>query len=174
MEFVLRPWNPDDSLSLVKYGNNWNIARYLANIFPYPYTEDSAKTFIRFANADKPIHIFAIEVNGEAIGGIGVHPQTDIMEKNAELGYWLGEPFWGKGIISRAVRQMVNFAFDTYPIDRVYATVFAANIASQRVLEKNSFQLEASIEKLFWKNEEYQDGLIYAVRRDKWMKNLEI
>jgi RimJ/RimL family protein N-acetyltransferase len=171
MEFTLRPWKPDDLPSLIKYGDNWNIAKNLSNLFPHPYTEDAGKAFIRFANADKPIHTFAIEVNGEAVGGIGIHPQTDIMEKNAELGYWLGEPFWGKGIVSGAVRQILNFAFDTYQIDRVYATVFRANIASQRLLEKNGFRLEANIEKLFWKKGEYHDGLIYAVRRDHWTIN---
>jgi ribosomal-protein-alanine N-acetyltransferase len=82
--------------------------------FPFPYSENNGKAFIEFAIKDEPVHIFAIDIDGKAVGGIGIHPQDDIHRKNAELGYWLGEPFWGQGIISNAIKQAVNFAFETY------------------------------------------------------------
>jgi len=170
MEFKLRPWNISDLDSLVKYANNWNIAKNLTDKFPFPYSENSGRAFIEFATKDDPIHIFAIDINGQAVGGIGIHPQYDIHRKNAELGYWLAEPFWGKGVISNAVKQSVDFAFDTFHIDRVFARPFGTNLASQKVLEKNGFVLEGRFEKVLFKNNEYLDELIYAVRRENWNK----
>ncbi|MDB5263882.1 MAG: family N-acetyltransferase, partial [Adhaeribacter sp.] len=116
-------------------------------------------------SGSNPSKIFAIEVNGEAAGGIGVHPQTDIQRKNAELGYWLAEPYWGKGIITKAIRQMVDFAFQHPDIERIFARPFGTNLASQRVLEKAGFILEARLHKTFFKNGIYEDELIYARRR---------
>lgn len=170
MEFKLRPWNISDLDSLVKYANNWNVAKNLTDKFPFPYSEKSGRAFIEFATKDDPIHIFAIDINGQAVGGIGIHPQDDIHRKNAELGYWLAEPFWGKGVISNAVKQSVDFAFDTFQIDRVFARPFGTNLASQKVLEKNGFVLEGRFEKVLFKNNEYLDELIYAVRRENWKK----
>src|SRR4051812_45046496 len=121
MNFTLRPWHLSDLKSLVTYANNSNIAKNMTDQFPHPYTEENGKLFIGFATSDSPAHIFAIDINGEAVGGIRIHPQTDILCKNAELGYWLAEPFWGKGIITKAIPQMLDFAFKTYTITRVYA-----------------------------------------------------
>jgi RimJ/RimL family protein N-acetyltransferase len=168
MDIKIRPWSENDLQNLVKYANNYKISKYLTDKFPFPYTENTGRTFIEFANMDKPVHIFAIEYEGEAIGGIGIHPQTDIFRKNAEMGYWLAEPFWGKGIISEAVKLMVDWAFQNYDIDRVYARPFGTNIASQKVLEKNNFILEARFEKTLLKNGVYEDELVYAVRRENW------
>ncbi len=165
MEYQLRPWKPSDIDSLIKYANNWNIAKYLTGKFPHPYTREAGEKFIQFATSGDPIHIFAIEINGEACGGIGLHPQEDIYAKNAELGYWLAEPFWGKGIMSSAVREMVDFGFRTYPITRIYARPFGSNLGSQRVLEKAGFQLEGRFEKTLWKKDRFEDELVYAVRR---------
>lgn len=168
MNFQLRPWKISDLDSLVKYANNKDIAKYMTDKFPFPYAESNGRAFIEFATKDDPIHIFAIDIDGQAVGGIGIHPQDDIRRKNAELGYWLAEPFWGKGIISSAIKQIIDFAFETYDIDRVFACPFGTNIASQKVLEKNHFILEGRIEKSLIKNGELEDELIYAVRRDKW------
>jgi len=165
MVFKLRPWKISDLENLVRYANNPNISKFMTDAFPYPYTIESGKAFIEFANKENPIHIFAIEVNGQAAGGIGIHPQSDIHRKNAELGYWLAEPFWGQGIVTKAVIAMVDFAFNTYDINRVFARPFGTNKASQKVLEKAGFKLEARIEKNLLKNEEFVDELIYAVRR---------
>jgi [ribosomal protein S5]-alanine N-acetyltransferase len=165
MQFILRPWNENDVDSLVANANNINISRFLTDGFPHPYTSENAKAFIAMATKDVPVHIFAIEVEGKAVGGIGIHPQSDIMKKNAELGYWLGEAHWGKGIITAAIKQMIDFAFSTYDITRIYARPFGNNAASQKVLQKAGFVLEARIEKNIFKNGEFLDELIYAVRK---------
>ena len=111
--FKLRPWIKEDLQNLVRHANNWNIARNLTDQFPFPYTEEHGKAFIEFASKGDPIHIFAIDIKGESVGGIGIHPQDDIHRKNAELGYWLAEPFWGKGIMSAAINIILDFAFKT-------------------------------------------------------------
>ncbi len=165
MEFKLRPWNPDDIDSLVEQANNFKIARFLTDGFPHPYTRENGRAFIEMATRDEPVHIFAIEVNSKAVGAIGLHPQTDIMKKNAELGYWLGEAYWGKGIITEAVKQVVKFGFDTFDITRIYARPYGTNTASQKVLEKAGFALESRIEKIIFKNGEFLDELIYAIRK---------
>jgi ribosomal-protein-alanine N-acetyltransferase len=169
-EFKLRHWQPADLNDLVSYANNWNVAKNMTDKFPFPYTESNGQAFIAFATADDPVHIFAIEVAGQAVGGIGIHPQDDIYRKNAELGYWLAEPFWGRGIISAAIRQAVDFAFKTYAIDRVFARPFGTNSGSQRVLEKNEFVLEGKFEKVLIKDGELLDELIYSIRREDWDK----
>lgn len=165
MEIKLRPWNIEDAESLVENANNFDIARFMSDAFHNPYTLEDAKNFIAFATKDEPIHIFAIEIDGKAVGGIGIHPQVDIMKKNAELGYWLGEKYWGNGIISRAIREIIPWAFNTYDITRIYARPFGTNIASQKVLEKAGFVLEARIKENIFKNGAYLDELIYAIRR---------
>jgi RimJ/RimL family protein N-acetyltransferase len=165
MKIKLRPWNIEDAESLVENANNFEIARFMSDAFPYPYTIENAKNFIAFATKDEPIHIFAIEIDGKAVGGIGIHPQVDIMKKNAELGYWLGEKYWGKGIISKAIREIIPWAFNTYDITRIYARPFGSNMVSQKVLEKAGFVLEARIKENIFKNGVYLDELIYAIRR---------
>ncbi|MFZ1528152.1 MAG: GNAT family protein [Ferruginibacter sp.] len=164
-EFKLRPWHINDLESLVEQANNFKIARFLTDGFPHPYTKENGRAFIEMASKDNPIHIFAIEIDEKAVGGIGLHPQTDIMKKNAELGYWLGEAFWGKGIITAAVKQVVKFGFETYDITRIYARPYGSNTASKKVLEKAGFVLEARIEKNIFKNGEFLDELIYGIRR---------
>lgn len=168
MNLTLRPWHINDLSNLVKYANNWNIAKNLTNKFPHPYTEEDGKAFIEFANQDKPVHIFAIDIDGEAIGGIGVHPQHDIHIKNAELGYWLAEPFWGQGIVSVAIKKVIDFAFTSFDINRIYASVFGSNTASQRALVKNHFKMEAKFERTIFKKNRLEDELIFAIRRETW------
>jgi len=164
-EFKLRAWSINDLNDLVTNANNIRIAKFMTDGFPHPYTKENGKAFIECATKDNPIHIFAIEVNGEASGGIGIHPQADIHRKNAELGYWLAEKHWGKGIITSAIKQVVKFGFDNYNIDRIFARPFGTNMASQKVLEKSGFKLEARFEKTLVKNGELLDELIYAIRR---------
>jgi [ribosomal protein S5]-alanine N-acetyltransferase len=170
MKVILRPWTASDLDNLVRYANNWNIAKNMTDKFPFPYGENNGKAFIEMATKDDPIHIFAIDTEGQAIGGIGIHPQDDIHRKNAELGYWLAEPFWGQGIISNTIKQVIDFAFETYDIDRIFARPFGTNIPSQKVLEKNNFVLEGRFEKVLIKDGELVDEMIYAFRRDKWQK----
>jgi RimJ/RimL family protein N-acetyltransferase len=165
MEFHLRPWTIEDLDSLVKFANNFNISRNLMDVFPHPYSIDDGNFFIDRATKNSPPTNLAIEVNGEAAGAIGLHPQNDVYRKNAELGYWLAEPYWGKGIITEAIVQMVDYGFKNWDISRIYARPFGYNIASQRALEKAGFVLEAKLDKTIFKNGEFHDELIYATRR---------
>ncbi len=165
MEFQLRPWTSTDLPALITYANNWNIAKNLTNAFPHPYTKENGEYFITMATQAEPITIFAIDVQGEAIGAAGLHVQADIYEKNMELGYWLAEPFWGQGLMTRVVRQMVDYAFHTFPIARVYARPFGNNLASQKVLEKAGFNLDAKLVQTLFKNGEFIDEYIYSIRR---------
>ncbi len=165
MQFLLRPWSFSDIEALIEYANNFNIAKYMRNVFPYPYTKEEGMKFIEMTHQHNPRKIFTIDIDGKASGGIGIFPQEDIMCKNAELGYWLAEPFWSKGIITKAIIEMMDYGFKTFDISRIYAIPFGSNIASQRALEKAGFKLEGKFEKTIYKNGEYHDELIYTIRK---------
>ncbi len=165
MKFVLRKFRESDLISLVKYANNYNIAKFLTNGFPHPYSEEDGRKFLSMASNNPGI--FAIDVDGEAVGSIGIFPQSDIHEKNAEVGYWLAEPFWGNGIIPRAIKEIVEYGFQTFDIIRIFARPFSTNPASQRVLEKAGFVCEARLKNAIYKNGNYMDELIYAIRKDE-------
>ncbi len=166
--FTLRPWTLDDVDSLVKYANNKHIADNLRDGFPHPYTRKDGEGFIGRATKNSPANILTIDVNGEAVGGIGLHPMEDIHRLNAELGYWLAEPFWGQGIVSNAIAQIVDYGFKHWEYTRIFAMPFGRNIASQRVLEKAGFVLEGRFDKILIKNGVLEDELVYAVRRENW------
>ncbi|MFZ4785166.1 MAG: GNAT family N-acetyltransferase [Flavobacteriales bacterium] len=163
--FRLRPWLPTDANALAKCANNPKIAANLTNAFPHPYTLEHAESFIAMVMAHSTQRILCIEVNGQVAGSIGLHPQSDIMERNLELGYFLAEEFWGKGIATHAVKDMVKYGFDHFDVDRIYARPFGTNIASQRVLEKAGFKLEARFEQTIFKLGRFEDELYYAVRK---------
>lgn len=165
MTFILRKWTIDDAESLVANANNFNIAKFMTDGFPHPYTIDNAVKFIDFAMNTETARIFAIDVSGFAVGGIGLHLQQDIMRKNAELGYWLGEKYWGQGIVTEAIKQIVDYGFSNLDITRIYARPFNTNLASQKVLEKAGFIHEASLTKTIFKNGEYLDEYIYSIRK---------
>jgi ribosomal-protein-alanine N-acetyltransferase len=164
MLFTLRPWTSDDLPSLVQYANNVEIARYLIDMFPHPYTVADGQAYLEFATSLAG-NIFAIDVAGQAVGSIALHPQSDIHRKNAELGFWLAQPFWGQGIITQAVRQVVAYGFQAFDITRIFARPFGTNRASQRVLEKAGFALEAQFTQTLFKNGEFLDEWVYGVRR---------
>lgn len=165
MNFTLRKFRESDLESLVKYADNYNIAKFLTNGFPHPYTKEDGRSFLSIAISHPTI--FTIDVEGEAVGSIGIFLQTDIHEKSAELGYWLAEPLWGKGIITQSIQNIVKYGFDNFDIVRIYARPFSTNLASQRVLEKAGFVYEARLKKALYKNEEYIDEIIYARFRDE-------
>jgi [ribosomal protein S5]-alanine N-acetyltransferase len=153
MQYTLKPWSISNLESLVKHANNPNIAEFMTDGFPYPYTKEHGKKFIEMVSLSNPCNVFAIIVNDEAIGGIGIHLQTDIMKKNAELGYWLS-------------KEMIEYTFKTFDITRIYARPFGNNLASQKVLQKAGLQLEARLKNTIYKNHEYLDELIYAIRKN--------
>ncbi len=165
MEFKLRPLSMADLPSFVKHANNFNIAKNLTNRFPYPYTEEKGKLFIEFATSQNPVHILGIEIAGEIVGSIGIHQQEDVQCKNAELGYWISETLWGKGIMSKVIPEMVEYGFKNWDINRIFARPYGTNLASQKILQKTGFVLEAHIKNSFYKNGEFLDELIYAIRR---------
>jgi RimJ/RimL family protein N-acetyltransferase len=115
----------------------------MRDAFPHPYTLRDAERFIAMATHDRSSLLLAIEVDGEAVGGIGVHPLTDVYRGTAEIGYWLSEDYRGRGIVTDAVRAMIPLSFDLFPIVRLQAGVFESNPASMRVLEKCGFCREA-------------------------------
>lgn len=165
--FKLRTWQLTDLDSLVGHANNKKIAAFLTDAFPHPYTKETGEKFIAYAQSTQPTTLFVIDIDGKACGGIGLHPQTDIQRFNAELGYWLAEPFWNQGIMTLAIQEIVRYGFTHLPINRIFARPFGTNIASQKVLEKAGFTLEARFEKTLIKNNVWQDELIYAVRKDE-------
>jgi len=165
MQFELRPFQVSDLQSLVKHANNYNIAKNLSNKFAYPYTQDDGIRFINLALSATPIEIFAIVINNEVAGSIGVHPKLDIHCKNAEIGYWIAEEYWGNGIVPEAVKLMVNYGFKTFDITRIYASTYDINIKSQRVLEKSGFVQEASFKDTLYKNGTFHNEVIYAIRK---------
>lgn len=164
-EIILKTWDLDFKDDLIKHANNPKIAANLTDAFPYPYQENDAVNFINKLKNTSPTSVFAIVLNDEAIGSIGLHPQQDIMRKNMELGYFLGEEHWGKGIITKAIKEIVNYGFNTFDIERIFARPFGYNLASQKALEKAGFVLEARLIKTIFKNGEYCDELIYAIRK---------
>jgi len=121
MEYTLREWRLSDLESLVKHANNYNIAKWLTNRYPYPYTKNDGKAFIKSVSKDTTSNVFAIEIKGEAVGSIGITLQSDIHEKNAEIGYWLSEKYWGNGIMSKAITEIVDYGFKTFDIVRIFA-----------------------------------------------------
>jgi len=166
MDFKLRKWEYSDLESLVEHANNFNIAKWLTNQFPFPYTKEDGLDYLNLVAQDDTTKIFAIEINGKAVGSIGVFPQADIHEKSAEIGYWLSEKYWRNGIVSRAIEEVVQYAFKTFDISRVFARPFSTNIGSQKVLEKAGFKLEAQLKQALYKNGEYFDELVYVRFKD--------
>jgi len=159
---VLRPWTPDDAGSLVRHANNPRIAAMMRDAFPYPYTPADACRFIDAA-MDTASHLYlAIEIGGEAVGGIGIQPLVDVKHRTAEIGYWLSEPFWGRGIVTDAVRSLVPVAFERFDIVRLEAGVFSNNPASMRVLEECGFEREAVHRMTVTKNGVSLDEVVYV------------
>ncbi|MGI6004307.1 MAG: GNAT family N-acetyltransferase [Christensenellales bacterium] len=163
MDFILRPWEREDAPSLARYADNEKIGRNLRDGFPYPYRLEDAETFIASACEDAAQIMRAIVVCGEAVGGIGVHRRKNVYRRTGEIGYWLGEPFWGRGIVSRAAAQLCREVFETTDMVRIEAGVFAFNGASARVLEKAGFTLEGRLRKSVFKNGEMHDSLLFAL-----------
>jgi ribosomal-protein-alanine N-acetyltransferase len=160
---VLRKLRPDDADSLVKYGDNPKIARNLRNVFPSPYTLEAANDWIKTSTTeDHFAHSFAITQNDECLGMAGLHPKGDVYSKTHELGYWIGEPFWGQGLVSEAVALLADFGLNILGAARIEAYVYEWNPASARVLEKNGFALEGRLRKSIYKEGQLIDQFIFA------------
>lgn len=159
---LLRPWRTGDETSLEKHANNRKIWRNVRDHFPNPYTRGDAMRWILHASSALSENVFAICVDGNAVGSIGLVAKDDVYRKSMEIGYWLGEEFWGRGIVTEAVGAVSQYGFDRFDIVRLYADVFEWNNASMRVLEKNGYVFEARLKKAVIKDCMITDALIYA------------
>ena len=159
---TVRPWRLDDAQSVASQANNRKIWLAVRDLFPHPYTIQDAHEFLQRAVSEQPEMKFCIEMDGTAVGGIGVHPGQDVYRRTATVGYWLGEQFWGRGVMTEVVTAVTDFCFDNFPLHRISAEVFANNPASARVLEKAGFIFEARLKNNVVKDGGVLDSLLYA------------
>lgn len=159
----LRKFELSDAPILQRLCNNKKIAEKVRDLFPHPYTLQDAEFFIGLCSKEEPQVTFAIEYDGELAGAVGLVPQSDIYRKTAEIGYWIGEPYWGKGIATEAVRMLVDYGFNKLNLIRIYTGVFENNPASCRVLEKAGFTREAVFKKAVIKNGMIMDEVRYSI-----------
>ncbi len=168
MDFVLRKWSMSDTASVAKYANNPAIADNLRDAFPYPYTMADAEFYIKSCldvNLEGQ-YTRAIDIDGEAVGSIGIFFKDDVYCKSAEIGYWLGEPFWGRGIMTAAISQMCTHTFKAYDVIRIFAEPFAQNAGSRCALEKAGFTLEGILKSSVYKNGRIYDSCMYALIKE--------
>ena len=161
----VRSWRSSDVDALTQHANNYNIWINLRDAFPHPYPKRDGRTFIRGALDRAPETMFAIATGDdvdEAVGGIGFVIHQDVERVSAEIGYWLAEPFWKRGITSEALAAVTKYAIDTHHLTRIYALPFAWNAASCRVLEKAGYVLEARLRRSAIKNGQIIDQMQYA------------
>jgi RimJ/RimL family protein N-acetyltransferase len=161
--FILRAWRPEDAPALQRQADNINVSRFLFNTFPHPYSLADAEHFVLSRQHIKPLANFAIVVDGNIGGSIDFKFREDIYFKSPLLGYWLGEIFWGYGIMTEAVKLVSRYAFDHYDINRIQATVNDNNPASRRVLEKAGFQKEGVLKNSIVKYGVVMDEHVYAL-----------
>jgi len=155
-----------DRESIVRHANNRNVWLNLRDRFPHPYTNADARNFLDMVVGVTPVTSFAIALDDEAVGGIGFTVQNDVAHRSAEIGYWLGEQFWGRGIATEALTAVTEYAFKNFDLCRLYAHVFEWNPASARVLEKAGYDFEGRLKKSVTKNGQTIDQLMYAIVRD--------
>lgn len=169
MNFTFRPWRREDAAAIVPYADDPLVARNLRDVFPNPYTLADAEGYVRdcVEREGRGQLCRAIVVDGQAAGSIGLFLGNDVYRKSAELGYWLGRPFWGHGIMTAAVEEICALGFAAWDIVRIHAEPYARNAGSRRVLEKAGFQLEGIQRKSVFKNGELLDSCIYARLREE-------
>jgi RimJ/RimL family protein N-acetyltransferase len=159
---IVRPWTHADADSLHRHANNRKVSIHLRDRFPFPYELEHARTFLAWlANQPSPT-VWAIEVDGEAAGGIGIELHSDIERVSAEIGYWLGESVWGRGVATEALGGVTSEAFKRYDLTRIYAVPFADHIVSVRVLEKSGYVKEGLMRQSAIKDGRVRDQALYA------------
>lgn len=163
---TLRPLRPGDAASLARHADNRQVWLNLRDLFPHPYTVADAESYIARVAGQSPVTSFAIDVAGDAVGGISLHVGRDIERRSAEIGYWLGEEHWGRGIVSAAVAAVTAYALRDLDLLRVFAVPFARNPASARVLEKAGYRLEGTMRRSAVKDGEVLDQWLYAAVRE--------
>jgi RimJ/RimL family protein N-acetyltransferase len=163
----LRPLRYADRDLLASLANNKKIWNNLRDMFPHPYTLEEAEKFLDMVKQQEPLITFAIEYEFQFCGVIGLLLQQDVYRKSAEIGYWIGEPYWGKGIVTKALTLATQYAFDTLELERLFANIFQGNEASKNVLEKCGFQLEGVGRKAVYKNNRLLDELRFGKLKGK-------
>jgi len=163
----VRSWRLADAEPLARHADNRKIWLNLRDAFPHPYTGHDAREFIRSVRNRVPETTFAIAVNEEPVGSVGFVLRPDVERVSAEIGYWLAEPFWGRGIATEALIAVTEYAFANFDLCRVYAHVFDWNAASARVLEKAGYEFEGRLRKSVTKDGQTIDQLMYAIIREK-------
>ena len=164
----VRLWRPGDADAIVSHANNINVARHLRDRFPHPYTRAHAVAFLRHVTSAERQTNLAIEVDGQPAGGIGFVCGSDVERFSAEIGYWLGEQYWGRGIVTEALTLVTAHAFRAFNILRLFALPFADNAASVRVLEKAGYVCEGTLKSSSVKYGMPRDQVIYARINDQW------
>ena len=162
----IRSFTIDDCDDLVRFADDPRVSRFLRDVFPHPYTGKDARAWVRIATGSNPETDFAVETDGRCVGGIGLSLRRDIERYTAEIGFWLGEPFWNRGIATRVVRAFVERAFVAYGLERIEAAVFAGNPASARVLEKSGFLREGARRCAAFKGDSFHDLVMYGRLRE--------
>lgn len=162
---IVRLWRVGDEDSLVRYANNRKIWLNLRDRFPHPYTRADADVWVARVMDQEPPTNFAIVVGDEAVGGTGFDVKDDVERRSAEIGFWLGEPHWGKGITTAAVRAVTAYAFATFDLVRLFGYVFEWNAGSMRVMEKCGYQREARLKRAATKDGKTIDVYVYATLR---------
>jgi len=162
----LRPWRKQDLDALIRYANDREVWINLRERFPHPYTEGDAQRWLEYSCGEPTAVQWAIEVDGEAVGGIGLEPQGDIERISAEIGFWLGRAFWGRGLMTQAVSAVSEWALNQPQCLRLYASVLEWNPASMRVLEKAGYQCEGRLRRSAIKDGAVVDRVLYARVRE--------
>ena len=160
---AIRPFQTSDAVSLAKHANDFDIWLNLRDAFPHPYLLADAEQWINSIQNQEPTTNFVIEADGEAAGSISLKLNSDIERCSAEIGYWIGRPFWGRGIITEAVRAVSQYGLESLGLVRIYALPFARNAASCRVLAKAGFTQEGVLHKAVVKNGEVLDQAMFAL-----------
>jgi ribosomal-protein-alanine N-acetyltransferase len=167
-DYLVRDARPEDASSIAYYADNPRVVANLRDIFPHPYRLKDAQRFMKSVTEQEPRTVFAIATQSEAIGIVGLTIGQDVHRFTAELGYWLGEPFWGRGIMTDAIRAVVEHGFSELGLARIYAEPYAGNLGSARVLEKAGFTLEGRLRANVFKNGRVRDQFVYAVVCSCW------
>jgi ribosomal-protein-alanine N-acetyltransferase len=158
----VRPWAETDAASLQRHANNRAVSLQLRDRFPFPYGPEQARAFLSWITTQPSPTVWALEVDGEAAGGIGIELHTDVERVSAELGYWLGESVWGRGIATEAVKAVTAEVFARFDLTRLYAVPFADHTASVRVLEKAGYVREGHMRQSAIKDGVIRDQVLYA------------
>ena len=159
---TIRPWTVSDAESVQRHANNRNVSKHLRDRFPFPYELEHATKFLEMVEKATAPTAWAIDVEGQAVGGIGLEFRGDIERVSAEIGYWIGEQYWGRGIATEAVKAVTAEAFKRFELTRLFAVIFTDHPASQRVVEKAGFVKEGLMRQSAIKDGAIRDQLLYA------------